>query len=153
MRRVGLMIVFACLLAAAGTWSDSAKAGEYGYYGDGYHRHYSGNVWYSSNCCYRRVVRHSAHYEHLYGDGYYPRHGYYDSPYRSSYYGPSYRSGGYYGRPYYGDSYRPRGYAYGYGGHVGYGGYDSYDCSAYSHRVKVYDGRGGWVWGGRAGCY
>ena len=75
-----------------------------GYYG---HRYYSGgyyhrnrHVWYTSHCCYRKVVRHSrsVHYEPVYrGYSYYRR-----PYYRSYYYGRpySYRYG-YYGRSYY----------------------------------------------------
>lgn len=89
--------------------------GGYGYgyrYGGGYgYRPYYHNshVWYSSSCCYRRVVRHSAYYAPV-GHYGYGHHGYYDRPYRYGYYDRPYRYG-YYDRPY---RYYDRPYRYGY---------------------------------------
>ncbi|HET7598236.1 MAG TPA: hypothetical protein VFK15_14990 [Burkholderiales bacterium] len=99
-----------------------AQAGG-GYYGA---RYYAGGVygspagdyvWYSSSCCYRKIVRHerSVRYERVHAGGaYYGGAGYYDPP---PYYAPSryydrpYRYGYYvdYGRSYYGS---PRGVCY-----------------------------------------
>src|SRR5579872_3081155 len=141
MLRIAFALVLSIFLLPLGVMNTPAKAGDYYGYGDGYYRRHSGDVWYSSNCCYRRVVRHSAHYERIYGNDYYGRSSYYEPPYRSSYYDRPYHSS-YYGRPYYGySSYRYRSY--------GYGDYASYadSCYSYPRRIRVDDDRGGWVWG------
>ena len=111
------------------------------------------HVWYSSSCCYRRVVRHvrSVYYEPV-DEGYsYYRRPYYHSYYNGDYGRPYYRYG-YYGHPYHhhydGDYvYRPYNHY-----NLGYDlvGYASYDGCG---RVPLADGRGGWVWSRRAGCF
>lgn len=122
-----------------GAFSIPATAGEY--YGGGYNGYRTGgNVWYSSSCCYRKVVRHErrVRYVRTYGDGY-NGGGYYNGggAYRSTYYSPPRR---YYGdRVVYSSGYR--------GGYVnsyndGYGGGER----CYARGVRVGDGYGGWVW-------
>jgi hypothetical protein len=165
-RRFAFALLWSCVLVACGIVSVPAKAGDY--YDGGYHHHrYSSNVWYSSNCCYKKIVRHERSVRYVpterpyYRDGYYerPRYrgSYYDRPYRSSYYSdrhyyrsgyyerPAYRSSYYYNTPrrYVSDSYAVR---YAGEGYYGYAGYRD-GCT----RVRVLDGRGGWVWGSR--CY
>jgi hypothetical protein len=116
------------------------------YSDDGYYRPRHRNVWYSSNCCYRKLVRHERSVRYVRED-----YGYRSSYYDGGYSRRSYRSG-YYERPsyrqrYYSDYYqRPyRSYRY------SNAGYLSYD-NCYGGRVRVADGRGGWVWGRRV-CY
>jgi hypothetical protein len=142
-----------------------AQAGDYygdGYYRSGYHGggyygpRYRSNVWYSSSCCYKKVVRHvrQVHYHRIYREGYYDRpyrYGYYDPPYRYRYgtYDRPYRHG-YYERPY-----RP---AYYDGPRYYDNGYDAYNSASYTDscyrkRVPLGDGRGGWVWGLKTTCY
>ena len=99
-----------------GAFSIPATAGEY--YGGGYNGYRSGgNVWYSSSCCYRKVVRHErrVRYVRTYGDGYNGDRVVYSSGYRGGYV----------------NSYND-----------GYGGGER----CYARRVRVGDGYGGWVW-------
>ncbi len=143
MRRIVFAVLSACVLVSLGLLTSPAKAGDYNE--DGYYRHrHSDNVWYSSNCCYRKVVRHerSVRYERVDEERSYERHGYYDRSYRQSYYSDT-------PRRYRDDSYAPR--HYGYSGYSGYSGYASYANSC--DRRRIADGRGGWVWGVRADCY
>jgi hypothetical protein len=153
MRRIAFAFLCSCLLIPLGLVATPARAGDYysggGYYGDGYYRtrHYDdyyrprrhyGGTWYTSKCCYRRVVRHSAYYERTY------RSSYYDD----GYYRRSYRSG-YYERPYYRHRYYSDYYERPYRSYRYYDtGYSTYD-NCYGGRVRVADGRGGWVWGRR----
>jgi hypothetical protein len=184
--RTAFAVLCSCVLLAFGASLNPAAAGGYysnggynggyngryyGGYNGGYNgRYYGGgaSVWYSSDCCYRKLVRHVrvVHYVPVEP---YRRYGYYDRPYRYGYYGGPYRNG-YYGRPYrYG--YNGGGYRYGGGYYVGrgYGGYsngsrydDGYDAynsvssakakSCDKQRTRVPDGRGGWVWGVKTIC-
>lgn len=128
-----------------------------GYHRSGYDRpRYRSNVWYSSSCCYKKVVRHvrQVHYQRIYRESYYDRpyrhrHGYYDRPHRYGYSDRPYRES-YYQRPYrpaYYDA--PRSYDR---------GYDAYNSASYTERcyrkrVPLGDGRGGWVWGHKTTCY
>src|SRR5579885_2652653 len=185
MRRILFALLCACAFlspalvtgpAQAGYWyrGDDYYGGGYyhsSYYGDGYYRrhysyddgdyyrprHYAG-TWYTSSCCYRRVVRHTAWYERTYrsayyGDGYYYHRPYYRYGY-DGYYRP-YRYG-YYDRPYYRDySYYHRPYRYSYyddrpsyyGGYYAAGYYGWRGAYAGCGRIRIPDGRGGWVWG------
>ena len=176
MVRIAFALALSIFLLPLGAMNTPAKAGDYYGNGDGYYRRHSGDVWYSSNCCYRKVVRHSAHYERTYGDDYYGRRSYYSEPsYRSTYYDRPYRSSysdSYYSRPYrssyYSDGYRSsyygNGYRSSYYGRPYYSssrysdsGYDSYasyagSCYSYPRKIRVDDDRGGWVWGKRR-CY
>ena len=111
MRRITWVVLCSCMLAAIALASSPARAGDY-YYGDGYYgggyrssgyyndgysyrpRWHHRSVWYSSNCCYRKVVRHERSVRYV-PEGYGYRSGYYDG----GYYRRSYRSG-YYERPY-----------------------------------------------------
>ncbi len=176
MRGIAFALLCALGLGSLALASSPAQAGNYGYYGDGYylrhhyshvgyrpyyrHRHRHTRVWYTSSCCYRKVVRHtrSVHYQRLYeGEGY-PDYGrsyhrsYYSRPNYTGYYGRRYRYSGYYGypyhRPYYSDYVR-RPYRY-------YDrGYDSVGYSRYAscRKMPLRDGHGGWVWSRRAGCF
>lgn len=146
MRRFVFAVLCSCVLVSLGFLVNAAKAGEY--YGGGYYGHrHATSVWYSSSCCYRKIVRHERSVRYVRTDDGY-RQGYYGRPYyRDGYYDRPYRSGSYYVAPRryvdYGARYTTTGYS---------DGYDSYNsCSA--HRIRVPDGRGGWVWGVRAGCY
>jgi hypothetical protein len=187
MRRIAFALLSVFLLASFGFPISPAKAGDYDYSGDGYsgggyyghrysdvgyrHRYYDDgyyrrhrSVWYTSSCCYRKVVRHtrSVRYERLYDD-----HSYYRRPYyRSYYYGRPYRyDSGYYHRPYY---HRYDSGYYGYSGRPYYrASYSDYVYRPYRHynlgydyarydrcgRIPLADGRGGWVWSRRAGCF
>ena len=143
MRRSVFAMLSACVLVSLAILTSPAKAGDY--YEDGYSRHrHSGNVWYSSDCCYKKVIRHerSVRYVPVDEERRYERHGYYDRPYRSS---------SYYDTPrrYVDDSYVPRRYD----SYSSYSsGYSSYADSCYTRRAQVEDGRGGWVWGVRRVC-
>jgi hypothetical protein len=78
-------------------------------------------------------------------------YGYRSSYYDDGYYRRSYRSG-YYERPYYRHRYYSDCYERPYRSYRYYdAGYSSYD-SCYRGRVRVADGRVGWVWGRRV-CY
>jgi hypothetical protein len=161
MRRIVFAVLSACVLVALAVLASPAKAGDD--YEDGYHRHrHSGNVSYSSSCCYRKVVRHERSVRYVredIEDRPYHRNGYYDrSSYRSSYYErPSYRSS-YSDRPYYRSRYYDDRSRYADDGYVSrryvsdYSGDSSYADNCYRRRVRVEDGRGGWVWGVRSSC-
>jgi hypothetical protein len=148
MRRIVFAILCGCVLVSLGVLTSPVKAGDY--YEDGYSRHrHSSNVWYSDNCCYRKIVRHerSVRYEREDDEPVYERRGYYDRPYRSSRYYDA-------PRRYVNDSYVARRYVndgdYGYSG---YAGYASYADTCSRRKVPLDDGRGGWVWGLKTNCY
>jgi hypothetical protein len=164
---LAVAFIFACVLIPFGLAAGPANAGEY--YDDGYYRHsYADNVWYSSHCCYRKIVRHeqSVRYVRVENEAPYYQHGYYERPYyeRSysdrSYYERPYRSSYYYERPYrWGHYVRPWHYVdYSYTP-SDYTGYRYWDTSVYSRhaencgRIPLRDGTGGWVWSRRAGCF
>jgi hypothetical protein len=128
MRPIAFAFVCSCLLVSLTVVATPAQAGDYY---DGY-RHRHGKVWYSSKCCYKKIVRHerSVRYVRTYGDD-----DYYDRP-RSTY---RKRYSHY-------DDYRPR-HRY----HDDYG-YSSYARSCHWRQVPVADGRGGWVWGEKRVC-
>jgi hypothetical protein len=124
-------------LAALGV---PASAGSYyrdRYVGHAYHGSHS-NVWYTSSCCYRKIVRHvrSVRYVRIHRHRAYYRRGY------RRYYGD-----GYYVRPYRTHYHYRRPYVV---RNVGY--YDSVSQACYWTRVRVDDGRGGWVWGRERIC-
>jgi hypothetical protein len=123
MRRTALMTFCSAMLVSSGLLSAPATAGDY--YGGGYYG----------------------------GGGYYRGGGYYGGDY--------YSGGGGYGGSYYRRELRyesveryDNGYAgTAYGGY-GYRAYPSYyGASAGCQLVPLADGRGGWVWSVRAGCY
>lgn len=169
--RTAFAILFSCVLLALGSFVSpvSAGGGFDGYnerYRDGYYPRYRdgyyprrrpGRVWYSSDCCYKKIVRHerTSRYVRIHRQH---RYGYYAPPYRPyrtyrpyrpySYYSrPPVQSGEYYVVPPQRPLPPPR-----YQG--GYSAYDAYnyvpDCT--QRRVRVLDGRGGWVWGSRQVC-
>jgi hypothetical protein len=171
MRHIAFAVLCSCVLVLLGV---SAKAGDY--YDDGYYRHRSNNVWYSSSCCYKKVIRHerSVRYSRIEEERRYDRQGYYDRPYRDNYSERPYRDSyserpyrdSYYDRPY--RPYRPVTYydpprRYVDDSYVtrGYGGLDGYSElgalasseNCYRRQVPVPDGRGGWVWSSRTRCY
>ena len=167
MHRIALAVLGFCVLVLASSLtSNPAAAGEYYRGHAGYSR---GNVWYSSSCCYRKVVKHVRKVRYVrvddgYRQGYYapPRNqSYYGGgPYRSTVYSEPYRGAYYTGRPYRydGGGYDggASGYRVGYGG--SYGGYAGGYGSSYAdrctvRRVRVYDGYGGWVWTRSRVCY
>ena len=145
----------ACVLASL-SMTEITKAGDY--YDDGYYRPRSRSVWYSSDCCYKRVTRHSSYYVRT-DDDYDRRSSYDDYPrYRRSYYS-DYAPRRYYDdyapRRYYSD-YAPRRYynGYSYSGYSsGYSSYANYSETCTWRRTRIDDGRGGWVWGARRVCY
>lgn len=143
MRRFAIAALLACATVFLGFFSVSAQAGEY--YDGGYRARHSSNVWYSSSCCYTKVVRHERRVRYVRTDD-----GYYDRPYRRSYY-----SDGYAPRRYVSDNYAvaPRYVDNGYYNNGYYNnGYSSYAQTCAWRRERIYDGRGGWVWGERR-CY
>ena len=155
MTRIAYVILCSCLLVFAALSAGPANAGDgyyrngnygnYGNYGDvayrdGYnggrydrgrtYRSHPTRVWYSSNCCYRKIVRHvrAVRYVHVR-----PRHRYY----------------GYYDRPHSRVSYYdvpPRRYG-------GYGGYAERDYGCHRRRVRAIGADGEWVWAVSARCY
>lgn len=142
MRRIAFAVLCSCVLVSI-SFVAPAKAGDYRE--DSYYRNrHSGNVWYSSDCCYKKIVRHerSVRYVPVDEERRYERHGYYDRPYRSSSYYDTTRS-------YSEGSYAPRRYdsSYGYSNN-----YSSYADSCHTRQVRVEDGRGGWVWGVKRVC-
>lgn len=155
--RSAFAILCSCVLLGFSSFVGSAQAGDYY---DGYYPRRAANVWYSSDCCYKKIVRHVRQVRYVRNEPY-RRYGYYDAPrYRESYYAPP--RDRYYAPARYTETYdvpRYSGYAPRYStyrSYDGYRGYDAYnavsDCS-YNRRIPVADGRGGWVWGYRTGCY
>ena len=154
MRPIPLLIFgFLAFGFASLATSHSVVAGEY--YDDGYGTR--GVVSYSSNCCYRKVVKYVRKVSYVRVDEGY-RHGYYARPARTSYYGTPYRTVAY-GETYRGASYYDRPYQYSggeyYGGtsayRVGYG--ERYGDNCTVRRVRVAGPYGGWVWGRTRVCY
>ena len=141
MRRVVSALLGACVLVSLGLVTGSAKAGDY--YDDGYYRSRHSNSWTSSDCCYKKIVRHerNVHYRRLENESYYDRPRYDDRSYRQSYYDRPYRSYTYETPRRYVDSYS------------GYSSYSSYADSCYKRSVPIADNRGGWVWGTKSNCY
>ena len=143
MPRIAYVILCSCLLVFTVLLAGPARAGDYrdGYYRDGYnsgryyrsryHRARHPRVWYSSNCCYRKIVRHvrSVRYVRVR-----PRHRYY---------------GRYYNRPRYRVSYYdvpPRRYD-------GYDGYADRGYRCHRRRVRAIDAYGEQVWTVSTRCY
>jgi hypothetical protein len=196
MRRLASAFLYACLLLCLAVLARPASAQDY-YYGDGYTHHYyhpyydggyyhphrHSQVWYSSSCCYRKVVRHvrTVHYERVdegypyYRDDEY-RYGGYERPYHHYYYEHPYRYGTYehpYHHAYYGHPYRYGYYEHPYYRHRYYDyhrydndylyrpyrhydlGYDSVGYGRYAQcRLKpLPDGHGGFLPSRKAGCY
>jgi hypothetical protein len=163
MRPLSVLFLSLSLLLSSVLLIDSAKAGDYyggGYYNAGYNRGYNGGynrgyyrygygptVGYSRDCCFEKEVRYirNVRYLRTYGGGYYDRpyrYGYsgYNGGYTNGYNGgyTNGSNGGYYGRPYYTSGYINNGYA----------SFNS--CGV--RRVRVFDGRGGWVWSAQSTC-
>lgn len=153
-RNIRFAIVAACVPMVIGILAGPVNAHDY--YDSGYRREgRAAGVSYSTDCCYRKIIRHwrSVRYERVYEP---PRrrhsHRHYgenysaDRPHRYSddYYGP---------RRYVGENYDgPRRYvSESHYGRPRYADYRSYsdDCQL----RRLWDGRGGWVWGIRRGCY
>jgi hypothetical protein len=162
-RNIRIAIMAACVPIVIGVLAGPANAGDY--YDSGYRREWrSPGVSYSTDCCYRKIIRHwrSVRYERVYEP---PRRRYYPRRYGETYYGPNYRySDDYYPPRRYVDEthyaprrsvsetyyeprrsvsesyYRPRRYA----------DYRSFsdDCQL----RRLWDGQGGWVWAIRRGC-
>lgn len=165
--RTAFAILCSCVLLALGVFVSPARAGGgYDSYYDGprdgyYPRRHQGRVWYSSDCCYKKIVRHerSARYVRIEP---YRRHSYYEPPYRpyrpyrpysEGYAPPPPRYGEYYVvPPQPGVPLPPPRYEGGYGSYNS--AYSSYNYApeCYRRRVPVLDGRGGWVWGFKQVC-
>lgn len=156
-------IVFACAFVPFGMLVDPANAGEY-YDGGYYRRHDTDNDWYSSHCCYRKIVHHerSVHYERVENEARYYRHSYYDRPYyERPYYERSYFDRSYYERPYRSSYYyekptRYLDYSYPSRGNSTYRNWNTFIYSRHAEncgRIPLADGSDGWVWSRRAGCF
>ena len=144
MHRVVFAFFCAGTLAVLAALS-AAQAGDT-YYGDGYYPRHRGSVLHSPGCCYRKTVRHECRVRYVrVGGGFNYRQRYYSNCVRPYYPRYHYYSD-YYARPY-------RSYiGYNYSG-PNYAGYTGYAIVCTSTRVRVRDGRGGWVWGYRRVCY
>lgn len=134
MRRVLLCVLSSCVLASLTLLGGPAKAGESG----GYYAPGTTRVWYSSSCCYRRIVRNSRSVRYVrVARGY-------RSPPASDY------------RPYRDDRawrYDRPPYGPGYGAWLGGGWYyANYVPPPDCRLVRITDGMGGWMWSRRAGC-
>jgi hypothetical protein len=139
MRRVAFAVFATCVLAVAASLAGAAHAGDYYRYDDDGYRvrpsYRSASVWYSSSCCYRKIVRHerTVRYvpieRHRYVDRAY-RYGSYDQPRHYRHYAPAYRTSRWIESVY----------------------SDNAVDVCYPRRVRVLDGRGGWIWGVRAVC-
>jgi hypothetical protein len=113
-----------CALAF-GLSAGPAQAGGYGGYREG-------QVWYSSSCCYRKLVRHQRDVFYVRAGAYIPGYAY---PYRRAYaYAAPYR--------------RVRLSEFDY--YSRYGGYGRAGCFWQEVPVQVWPG---WVWGVRTTCY
>ncbi len=130
MRRVML-----CVLASLAFLSGPAKAGDY--VGDRPVRH--ARVWYTSDCCYRKIVRDVTAVRYVPVRRVHRR-------YRSAYYRPyRYRRSWRYRQPRYGSAY---------GAWLGpRWRYVKYVPPPDCRLVRLTDGAGGWVWARRAGCF
>jgi hypothetical protein len=163
-RNIRFLVVAACAPIVIGILAGPVNAGDY--YDSGYRREWrSVDARYSTDCCYRKIIRHwrSVRYERVYEP---PRRRYYprrygedtlpDRPYRYSgdYYAPRRDVSESYSAPrrYISETYVPRrGVSQSYYGPPRYAEYRSYgdDCRL----RRLWDGQGGWVWGIRRGCY
>lgn len=161
--RTALAVLSTCVLFALGAFVGPAQAGGgHRSYDDGYYpRRHHGDVWYSSKCCYKKIVRHVRTVRYVRIDPYRRHHGYYGPyrPWREGYYDRPWREGHYHRPANYTEVYvdgPPRRYV----GGVGYDAYDAYNAadadgapSCYRRRAPIADGRGGWVWGFKQVCY
>jgi hypothetical protein len=143
MPRIVYVILYSCLIVFAGLLVRPAHAGSHddGYYRDvTYRPHHVSRVWYSSNCCYRKIVRHVRQVRYvkvppppkkkarLRLHRQYREYGDYDRPrYRVSHY-----------------DLPPR--------YVDDGGYVVRRDRCHHRRVRVLSGDGGWMWALRARC-
>ncbi len=148
MSRIAYVILCSCLLVFTVLLAGPVRAGDYrdGYYRDGYDsgRYYRSHsyrsrsyrarrlrVWYSSNCCYRKIVRHVRAVRYVRVR---PRHRYYSR---------------YYNRPRYRVSYYdvpPRRYDR-------YDGYADRGYRCHRQRVRAIGAYGERVWVVRTRCY
>ena len=166
--RTAFAVLCTCVLLALGAFAGPAQAGGYRYYDDGYYpRRPQGDVWYSSKCCYKKIVRHVRQVRYVRVSPW-RRYGYYGDDYRPYRpYRPSRPYGDYGGPASYTDIYidvppRPRYVDYPpprsrYDRWDGYDAYNSADVNVaptcYQRRTPVLDGKGGWVWGFKRVCY
>lgn len=165
--RTAFTVLCSCLLLALGVVASQAQPRDR--YDDGDTRPGT-NVSYSSDCCYKKIVRTIREVRYVritpprrYGWGperhysrpHHPAHVHRPASYSEVHVAPVRRFGGYYERRRYD---RPR-----YDRYDGYDdGYDAYNavdaptvevvpvCT--STRVRVLDGKGGWVWGLKRVC-
>lgn len=157
--RTALAVLCTCVLLALGAFAGPAQAGGYRYSDDGYYpRRHHGDVWYSSKCCYKKIIRHVRQVRYVRVDPY-RRHGYRSAyrPWREGYYG---RPSGYYGRPASYTEVYVNGPRRRYVGGAMYDAYDAYNAAdvdvaptCIRRRAPMPDGRGGWVWGFKQVCY
>jgi len=169
MRRA-LVVFCTCVLFALGLFLAPAEAGGYrdgGGYGPRHRPHHARNAWYSSDCCYRRIVRHLTEvryvriappHRHVHRPHY--------RPWREVYYAPPRPPREVYSRPrpasyvdvYVGPPRRFEGYPPGYFNRYddGYDAYNAVDVPVkrvcVQRRTPVIDGKGGWVWGFKRVC-
>ena len=128
--------VYAAFCAGAFALSLSAgpaQAGGYGYYG-GYGGYGGSDVWYSSSCCYQKLVRHRRDVFYVRAGAYIP--GYYAYPRRYGY--------GHFVAPYR----RVRLSEFDY--YSRYGNYGRAGCFWSEMPIQVWPG---WIWGRRTTCY
>ncbi len=119
-----------CLLASLAFLSDPASAGNY--------PERAGRVWYTSSCCYLKIVR----------DGATVRYVRVKRSYRTTQVCYDWRYRAYYPWPYYGPPHSTY-YPYRSGVSSRYANYlPPPDCRL----VRLTDGAGGWIWARRAGC-
>jgi len=123
--RIAFVLFCSIVLASLGSFVNPAKAGEYG------GRH----VWYSSSCCYQKVVRRQRDVRYLPAGA--------DRPY-----------GVYYARPRV-HAYRPERYRV-----VRFSEFDFYttvadyaEARCHWQEVPLRAGRSFWVWGVKTDCY
>lgn len=144
MLRIAYVILYSCLIVFAGLIASPASAG---HRDDGYNRDVSyrpqraGRAWYSSSCCYRKIVRHVRQVRYVEV-----------KPPRKKQAGRKphrrYRDDGYYDRPDDRVSYYdvpPR--------YVEDDDYVAGPDRCRHRRVRVLSDDGGWVWALTARCY
>jgi hypothetical protein len=123
MCRIAFLVLCSCVLGL-GFLGGPAEAGDYG----------ARYVWYSSSCCYQKVVRHERDVRYVRIGEYRPHYAYYARP-------PVY--------VYRAERHRIVQFSeFNYSGVVAYAGED-----CYWREVPLRDGRGGWVWGVTTICY
>ena len=135
MRRVVSCVLSFCVLASLAFLGGPANAGD----DYAYRPQRQTRVWYTSDCCYRKIVRDVTTVRYVRVKRIHRR-------YRTAYHRPyRYRRPWHYHQPHYGSAYGAwNGPRWRYANYL-----PPPDCRL----VRLTDGAGGWIWARRAGCF